>query len=467
MIDDTAFLIEAFKHARPECKLVAIEDCGIPVTSLEVNLLTQRKREMAIVDEFVLRLLANGPMSRERVGSVLGLQPEFVIEILARLISDTVVVQERESKLLRISAFGRHVLDKDGDFFPTNHAESIYFNRVTWEIETSPIIRAISRKAALESNWIVLPSVHKGKISDEDVTLEKIRNFFGLDSTKKIEILSLQSIRQKGSAKYVFGKLLAYQNHLTGKVEPLIAMDGILREDITSSLISQKIDMATLGFPDSEETLPLDKAQLEKYNEDVVSKDPVFDKIIEVAEKKTLQKKSPESLITAPVIRNVDTFEHVIYLQKALKNARSRILIISPWIKGNVVNDVFVSDLEDRINKGVRVDIVYGYKNQLVRNSDEYRGSHKHALQKLYTLMKKYPQKMEIHELDDTHAKIMLFDDVVITTSFNWLSFKGDPKRTYRFESGTYIEDPSHADDVYTQIVARLPDMKVPEPKIF
>jgi hypothetical protein len=64
--------------------------------------------------------------------------------------------------------------------------------------------------------------------------------------------------------------------------------------------------------------------------------------------------------------------------------------------------------------------------------------------------------------LSDTY-----FDDVVIKTSFNWLSFKGDPKRTYRFESGTYIEDPSHADDVYTQIVARLPDMKVPEPKIF
>ena len=467
MIDDTAFLIEAFKHARPECKLVAIEDCGIPVTSLEVNLLTQRKREMAIVDEFVLRLLSNGPVSRERVGSVLGLQPEFVIEILARLISDTVVVQERESKLLRISAFGRHVLDKDGDIFPTNHSESIYFNRVTWEIETSPIIRAISRKAALESNWVILPSVHKGKISDEDVTLEKIRSFFGLDSAKKIEILSLQSIRQKGSAKYVYGKLLAYQNHLTGKVEPLIALDGILREDITSSLISQNVDMSGLGFPDAEQILPLDKIQLEKYNEDFLVMDPVFEDIIEVADKKTSQNISPEALISAPIIRDVDTFEHVIYLEKALKAARSRILIISPWIKGNVVNDVFVSHLEDRIRKGVRVDIVYGYKNQKERNSDDYRGSHKNALQKLYALMKKYPQKMEIHELDDSHAKIMLFDDVVIKTSFNWLSFKGDPERTYRFESGTYIENSSHSDEVYAQIIARLPEMKVPKPRIF
>jgi hypothetical protein len=422
---------------------------------------------MAIVDEFVLRLLASGPMSRERVGSVLGLQAEFVIEILARLISDTVVVQEKESKLLRISAFGRHVLEKDGDFFPINHSESIYFNRVTWEIEKYPIVRAISRKAALESNWIVLPSVHKGKISDEDVTLEKIRNYFGLDSSKKIEILSLQSIRQKGPAKYVFGKLLAYQNHLTGKVEPLIALDGILCEDITSSLISKNIDMALLGFPDAEETLPLDKVLLEKYKEDLIATDPVFDEIIEVAEKKTVQKKTSDVSLITPVIRDVDTFEHVIYLQKALKNARRRILIISPWIKGYVVNDQFVSDLEDRIKKDVRVDIVFGYKNQIIRNTDEYRGCHKHALQKLYTLMKKYPGKLAIHELDDVHAKIMLYDDVVIKTSFNWLSFKGDPKRTYRFESGTYIEDISHADEVYDQIIARLPEMKVPEPKIF
>jgi len=61
----------------------------------------------------------------------------------------------------------------------------------------------------------------------------------------------------------------------------------------------------------------------------------------------------------------------------------------------------------------------------------------------------------------------MLYDDVVIKTSYNWLSFKGDPKRTYRFESGTYVENISYADEFYDQIIARLPEMKVPEPKVF
>jgi hypothetical protein len=466
MIDDTAFLVEAFKHARPDCRLVAIEDCGIPVTSLEVNLLTQRKREMAIVDEFVLRLLSSGPMSRERVGSVLGLQSEFVIEILARLISDTVIVQERESKLLRISAFGSHVLDKDGDYFPTNHSESIYFNRVTWEIETFPIIRAVSRKAALESNWIVLPSIHKGKISDEDITLDKIRNFFGLDSTKKIEILSLQSIRQKGSAKYVFGKLLAYQNRFTGKIEPLIAMDGILREDITSSLIAQKVDMATLGFSESEQTDSIENLNVNETDADFATIDSSFDSSLGIDDKEILKRSSPIESVSAPANRNIDTFEHVVYLQKALKSARSRILIFSPWIKSYIVNAGFIEDLEDRIKKGVRVDIVFGYRKTDPRKG-EYRGCHEEALQKLYALAKKYPQKMEIHELIHTHAKVLIFDNVEIVGSFNWLSFKGDPKRTYCFETSKYIEDKSNADDSYSGFIARLPDMKIQAPKIF
>ena len=81
--------------------------------------------------------------------------------------------------------------------------------------------------------------------------------------------------------------------------------------------------------------------------------------------------------------------------------------------------------------------------------------------------MKRYPQKMGIHELIHTHAKVLIFDNVEIVGSFNWLSFKGDPKRTYCFETSKYIEDSSNADISYTQLIARLPEMSVPEPKVF
>jgi len=36
-----------------------------------------------------------------------------------------------------------------------------------------------------------------------------------------------------------------------------------------------------------------------------------------------------------------------------------------------------------------------------------------------------------------------------VTASFNWLSFKGDPRRPLRRESGTLVRKPGYADEQY------------------
>ncbi|CAM5270171.1 hypothetical protein SGLAM104S_02582 [Streptomyces glaucescens] len=40
-----------------------------------------------------------------------------------------------------------------------------------------------------------------------------------------------------------------------------------------------------------------------------------------------------------------------------------------------------------------------------------------------------------------TLAKVLVYDDVWVTTSFNWLSFKGDLDRTYRMEEGSLVRN--------------------------
>ena len=41
----------------------------------------------------------------------------------------------------------------------------------------------------------------------------------------------------------------------------------------------------------------------------------------------------------------------------------------------------------------------------------------------------------------NTHAKVLLVDDTFcVITSFNWLSFRGDPDQPFREEWGTYVE---------------------------
>ncbi|MBD0394663.1 MAG: hypothetical protein ICV52_12615, partial [Microcoleus sp. C1-bin4] len=61
--------------------------------------------------------------------------------------------------------------------------------------------------------------------------------------------------------------------------------------------------------------------------------------------------------------------------------------------------------------------------------------------------------------LGDTHAKILISDvKFAVTTSFNWLSFKGDRDRTFRDERGTLVSDPQKIDELFDSYRSRFKD---------
>ena len=41
-------------------------------------------------------------------------------------------------------------------------------------------------------------------------------------------------------------------------------------------------------------------------------------------------------------------------------------------------------------------------------------------------------------------------------TSFNWLSFKGDPDRTFRDEQGVLLQEPGLVDQKFNELVMRF-----------
>jgi phosphatidylserine/phosphatidylglycerophosphate/cardiolipin synthase-like enzyme len=64
-----------------------------------------------------------------------------------------------------------------------------------------------------------------------------------------------------------------------------------------------------------------------------------------------------------------------------------------------------------------------------------------------------------VHRLGDTHAKVLIKDaEYCVTTSFNWLSFLGDPRRSFREEWGTKVTDPSYIEHFYEELRKRFPD---------
>jgi phosphatidylserine/phosphatidylglycerophosphate/cardiolipin synthase-like enzyme len=144
-------------------------------------------------------------------------------------------------------------------------------------------------------------------------------------------------------------------------------------------------------------------------------------------------------------VRSVDVHEHPQLLTKALNGTKKRLLIIAPWVKGGVVNTDFVAALERRLRAGVEVHIVHGY-------GPDDSGSDDFALRRLNNLAARY-DKLRIVRLQNTHAKILIFDEQWITTSFNWLSFKGDPNRTYRMEEGTLVQIKSEVDKAFARYI--------------
>lgn len=142
-------------------------------------------------------------------------------------------------------------------------------------------------------------------------------------------------------------------------------------------------------------------------------------------------------------------YDHPEFLRSALLNTRSRLLIISPWVRGGVVDTNFITYLERRIREGVEVDIAYG-----IGDTDD--DCDPRALGRLRNLADRFPDRFRFSRLRNTHAKILISDDIWINTSFNWLSFKGDPNRTYRMEEGTLVRDADLVDKQYEKYLADI-----------
>jgi len=63
---------------------------------------------------------------------------------------------------------------------------------------------------------------------------------------------------------------------------------------------------------------------------------------------------------------------------------------------------------------------------------------HTDAHEKIEKLAKQF-KNVHLGCLGSTHAKILIWDNCQITTSFNCLSFRGDQNRTYRQELGLLL----------------------------
>ncbi len=159
-----------------------------------------------------------------------------------------------------------------------------------------------------------------------------------------------------------------------------------------------------------------------------------------------------ENALKSDSVRPLPVYEHPPLLSYALQNSKSRLLIISPWIRKAVVDREFMAQLLKLVEAGVAVHIGYG----LGEDDRGARPEDKKVESELSELARSH-KNFAFHRLGDTHAKVLILDqEFFVISSFNWLSFRGDQNRTFREEWGTYVGVPGKVDDFYKKMLERF-----------
>jgi hypothetical protein len=465
MLDADSLLVQRFGHQRPGLDLTAIEDAALPVTVVGVDVLAQERKGLPLLDEFVLRLADVGLTSTDELASFLGLDRPVVESNVADQIISNNLSHAGSRPTVALTSQGKRVVQDLEAVKPVQCQLPIVFDRLTWSATDYPRSELVTKQVARESGMVLLPAARSSRISQEDITAPAINGLFSRRGSDKqqLEVLTVRKVHPN-THRFLPVKLLIYGDSERGEVQLAVSVDGDLSQphELALGKLGGAESMGIQVSAPPERPLLAEDLEAVRIPSDEVARlrSATISSRIEAAraDAASLVQLTPtsgaEQALAEIPVRSVSVFEHRELLNEALDSARVRILLISPWIKSAVVDTEFIARLERRLQKGVRVHIAHGFGH-------DDRGSDDQALQRLANLRRRYSERFVLTRLANTHAKILIADDKWVSTSFNWLSFRGDPERTYRMEEGTLVQIRSQVNAEYERYVSLIGEQRI------
>lgn len=460
----------------PGYDLISYGEIGLPYFELRIRAQILERKALDPFAEFVSRALAAGIDQPSQIQTILGLD-ERVLEstIVDLVVKDQVVLDGDNSRGLRLTSRGRQVLEDALEIRPVATQLSVNFDGLLQEV-VAPFGEYLQPRQLKEFGVreIPLPSrlqpeLHRIELRD----VERVIRQAGSGREQLRDILALKSIRRFRVFRPAIA--LVYRSDDSTDVLVDLALDG-QRSDrhslafaeagltkklgITEGLERAEVRIAPIVGHEVARILDNDgrnkkmrelkraiRADAELPAEPVSDAEPTSDKrrLRERAER-------AKEILESTEIKAIDTFEHPEYLRKALLESKTRLIVVSPWLRAGVMDRVFMDRLEELLQRGVEVHIGWG----ISKNEQDEPNADRQVLRRLEEIGRRH-RSLDVRRLGNTHAKVLISDDrYMIVTSFNWLSFKGDPKRTFRDERGTLISKPDYVEAQARDWLARF-----------
>jgi hypothetical protein len=461
-----------FAGSRPGYVLEAFSDIVVPVHRLSFAGIFREERELPFIERSVLGAIASGLTDVASVSGLLGMTEEFFTRgPLTNLLRSEDVDHVGS---IQLTAKGVKTLETARTAKDVEISLNVFYDgllRRLIPLGRRPLL--LKSSEARKEGFLVVETGNSTAPKSGEVGREDVRRVLAEDERRSgrrgrfashalLAVVGLDSRRQ---LLYRPGTLLVFRrgdDRQLGVVfegeaspdhEPPIARAGLLdrfREEApkgmsaeelcrAQGLDEQPVDMEPIVARIAELSRAVENVTQERNRQEDVNQAQVFS--AQIAEKDAEIALLKDQL-AAVRYRLVAVAEHRGLLEKALAEAKERVVIACPFISAAAVNAELVEWLRRALARGVSVLIGYGMGDE----NRESQGGFAAGVQRLEGLRARFKDRFTLRYLPSkgrpSHAKVLICDaEYFILTSFNWLSFKGDEGRAFRNEQGVLIKE--------------------------
>ncbi len=483
MIED---ILEKVAFARSGYALAAFKEVALPVYVITARIITLEKKPLSPIEEACLRAVDAGLTNPDDICSFLGLPMQILKGVLAGLNSREQINYIRPAAEIRAQVLltdkGQRVLVESKMITPEERLVRIVYDPLLRRVVFIPTMGLFRPKEVKDRGWLEMPLCGLKRPEVDDIPLADIDKVVERLPRAQEEMRELLAVRriERRELQFIPAVALYYRSNNGKEVQV-----AFYREDGFS--VEHETVFAELGGPEligANHTLrPAEIPELvgSAANEDiVVSMDEVdaLERAIAAAElgsesaagsdaqiSNELAKKAAEEAanrLKAMTQRPVRCHEHPKLLRDAVTKTQERLLVISPWVNHHVVNENFVRSLEALLRNGVEVYIGYGLAGGDVgREKDKAKQKTPISpqVQKEFENLQKLFDNFTVKFVGNTHRKMLVSDTrFAVVSSFNWLSFKGDPNDKARDEYGILVSEPGMLEVIFNDGMALITD---------
>lgn len=394
--------------------LYDIQEFYYPFYGIKCNCIFREKNKISIVEENFLEAIKCGIKDYVSLENFLALDKEIFEEVAAKLHIDNLFI---ETPLLQLTEQGKKILEDGAKLSSVENEEYVTLDGITGNTSNEYIENEKKNDKSNNKNHLKVQIPYP-----KNETLDRIIN------NKALQTILFEEIKKKDSKE----KILYEIKEIIGR--PFILHKKYFSLFFKNDENPKKTLIIKNGHPDDVMTNIINT--IEQNGKNLFN----FSKDVQEENKKLFEQKNIYEYSQIDNLTNgtqLSTYEHPKFFEYAFKYSKKEVVIISPWIRWEIIKEK-KEDIENTLKRKVEITFFYGMgkKDDLDKKSKEF----------FIDMQKKYPNLLKFSTNNDIndHSKIIICDrDWMITTSFNWTSFKGDESREERKERGSFINDRS------------------------